>query len=239
MEVLQYRYIQMTGEEMMNKCVDCKVEIFSNHAMCPLCGRHMENVQQCDIQYPKYTQPTERKNFLVKKCFLFLSLSIIILCIFINFFTYKVSPTLWSLIVGSSIAFIWTMIRSLASKRISVGGKILIQFTSTSVLIVVIDVCAGFTQWSTTYVIPFLIITVTLMYTILAVRSKKSFREYFGYLLTIFFISFCPFFIYIFSLSTQAWSSLVAVLYCLVTAIALLIFIDDDLKEELKKRFHV
>jgi hypothetical protein len=137
-----------------------------------------------------------------------------------------------------SLVFSWRVIHIMQTKRANAGRKILSGYLIVSAFLVALDLFSGFLKWSTTYVIPFLTIFVALVFTILAVRGSKYLNEYLGNLLAIFFISLCPIIIYLFSLSTQAWTSMVAILYCLLTVVGLLLFMGKDFREEIKKRFH-
>jgi putative effector of murein hydrolase LrgA (UPF0299 family) len=161
-----------------------------------------------------------------------------VISVFINVFTIAQEPSPWSVVVVLSLVFPWRVISILRTRKANAGRKILNSYVIVSAFLVALDIYNGFVKWSTTYVIPFLTIFVAFVFTILAVRSAKKLSEYLGNMLAVFFISLCPAIIHMFSLSTQAWSSLVALLYCLLTVTGLVIFMGGSFKEEIKKRFH-
>ncbi|MFZ2540038.1 MAG: DUF6320 domain-containing protein [Oscillospiraceae bacterium] len=222
----------------MNKCANCKVNVYPQHSKCPLCGKFLGATEQSETSYPKYNILQSKGELTTKKILLFLTIISCSILIFINIFTWNNSMNFWSIIVSACLVSLWTIVQTLFSKKNSIGTKVLSIYAALSVLLIVIDVCSGFYKWSTTYVVPFMTMTVTIIFTFCALGGKKRFKEYLGYLIAIFFISFCPIITFVFSLSMQGWSSLVAMFYCWLTTVGFLIFSGNNLKREIKKRFH-
>lgn len=234
----------------MNKCNSCKVSVYPQHGVCPLCGKQLEKPIQSETSYPEYAINRNGVGFAgltVKKLLLFSTIIASAVSVFINIFTLdkldninKIDDILklWSVIVCASLISLWLIIRIILEKKVSVGRKIIYDYGVVSAYLIVLDICSGFSKWSTTYVIPFLTVAVAVVFTSIAISNNKNFREYLGVLIAVFFISFCPIIIYVFSLSTQAWTSFVAILYCLLTMTGLIIFSGGSFKHEMKKRFH-
>jgi heme exporter protein D len=220
----------------MNKCNGCNVTVHAQHRHCPLCGVKLGQSGQSITVYPRYDNPTGKAVFTMQKLLIFLAIAASAISGFINIFTQTSFP--WSAFVILSLFSIWLIVGTLRSKDINEGKKILNCYGVVFLLLVAIDAFSGFYKWSTTYVIPFLTIAVALVLTVLAMRSSKHFTQYLGCLIAVFFISLCPTAIYLFSLSTEAWSSLVAMLYCLLTVAGLWIFKGGSFKQEMKKRFY-
>ena len=224
-----------------NKCNSCKVSVYPQHTVCPLCGKKLTPpVQslQSETLYPKYAVSRGYAGFTIEKLLLFATILASAVSIFINIFTLDEKLTLWSVIVSATLVSLWLVIHIILQKRVSVGRKIIYDYGVVSVYLIVLDIYSGFSKWSTTYVIPFLTVAVAVVFTSIAVSNNKNFREYLGVLIAVFFISFCPIIIFVFSLSKQAWTSFVAVLYCLLTMTGLIIFAGENFKQEIKKRFH-
>lgn len=177
-------------------------------------------------------------NFSVTKIFLFLTVSAIIILLTINLLTIQYFTRLWSLIPIASLLYAWITYKRVVLSKTHLGSKILVQFFSISVLLIVIDGCTGFTKWSTTYIIPFLSIALTLLLSIFATR-KSRWQEYMGYLLATFFISLSSFILFLLHLSNVIWTSVTAIVYTLLTVIGLIIFSDRKFKDEMKRRFHL
>ena len=222
----------------MNKCKCCKTDIYSQHDICPLCGKYLGTPAASETSYPEYVTKGNKDTFTIKKLFLFIIIIICTVSVYINVFTLGETLTFWSVIVSVSLISLWMMINLLLDKKLSIGLKIIYNYGIISFYIIFIDVCTGFLKWSTTYVIPFLTIAVTVIFTIMAIIYRESYREYLGLLISIFFISFCPVIIFIFSFSTKAWTGFIAILYCALTIAGLVIFSGRNFRQEIKKRFH-
>jgi hypothetical protein len=214
------------------------VSVHPQHEDCPLCGHRLGAPVSSDTSYPCYGTAEHNAGFTVERFLLFFAIAASAITVFVNVFTYSLARSPWSVVVVLSFIFSWRAVSILRTKRANAGRKILSGYLILSAFLIALDRFSGFLKWSTTYVIPFLTIFVALVFTILAVRGSKYLNEYLGNLLAIFFISLCPILIYLFSLSTQAWASMVAILYCLLTVVGLFLFMGRDFRDELKKRFH-
>lgn len=223
----------------MTRCKHCNVIVDNQHRQCPLCSLALENGGQSITQYPNYQKIYyQMNNFTVTKIFLFLTISAIIILLTINLLTIQQYAYLWSLIPITCLIYVWITVKKVILSKANLGSKILIQFFSISVLLLVIDVYTGFSKWSTTYIIPFLSIAMTLLLSIFAAQ-KSHWQEYMGYLLATFFINLSSFILLLFHLSNEIWTSVTAIVYTLLTVIGLIIFSNRKFKEEMKRRFHL
>ena len=222
----------------MNECKRCKALVYPQHGGCPLCGKPLGEPAQSETSYPKYAGDAAGDGFTVKRLFLFASIVACALSVFINMFTLDAALNFWSVVVVLSLTGVWLIIFSVNQKNAASAMKILRVYGIISVYLVALDIYIGFFKWSVTYVIPFLTIATAMIFTAMAIGNKKNYREYLGYLIAIFFISFIPIVIFVFSIAAQAWTSFTAMLYCLLTIAGLIIFSGGKFKHEIKKRFH-
>jgi hypothetical protein len=213
------------------------VSVYPQHEKCPLCAAPLGGGEGSETRYPAVLP--EGKKHIWAKTFLLLGIVGSILCVFINIFEPEHSKYIWSLIVCAGTAAAWVITASLLSETISPGAKLLNIFFAAVGATLAVDFAAGFTQWSTTYVIPFTAIGLTALLTLLAIRDRKRYQEYRGYLLAMFFISLCPIFVFLLSLSLFAWTACAAALYSVFTAIGFWILAEKGFRTEMKKRFHV
>ena len=222
------------------KCKNCHVNIADGLEKGPLWRKFVGKSAARLLGYPSYKEIEDKvSRHILRKLLLFLSIVGGVVSVFINIFTFSEQPMLWSLIVVVAWFALWLSVVVLSSKQINAAGKAIDMYGIISVLMVVVDSCTGFNKWSTTYVIPFLSIGLTLLITIITITKKSRFIEYFGYLLTTFFVSLTPLILIIFPLSNTIWTSLVSIVYSLLTTVGLIIFSDKDFKAEIKKRFHL
>ncbi len=222
----------------MNRCESCNVNIFESERQCPLCSCVMDKTNPSPVEYPPYHELAKKRSHL-RNIPLFLSVSSALICAFINLFTHQKGDIIWSIIVCAAIMFCYLIYNIIGTPFKRYGAKVLYSYIFLSILVIVIDFTTGMLFWSTDFVFPFLSLAVTLYLTILCVRNKRTFSEYFGYILVIAIISFLPVLLFILGLNNYGWGAFVALLSCIIIAFGLYLFADKNLKNEIKKRFHI
>lgn len=120
-----------------------------------------------------------------------------------------------------------------------IGGKLLIQLICISGLLVLMNTLTGSDKWALNYIIPFLVDATTLLITLIIFRQRISWRSYVGFTLSIILIGFIPVLLYVFSIVTVLWPSIITALYSFLTFMAMLIFSDTIFKSDLIRRFHL
>ncbi|MFI3257574.1 MAG: DUF6320 domain-containing protein [Spirochaetales bacterium] len=222
----------------MNKCNNCNVDVYESEKRCPLCKKPLKNAGGSSaVEYPDYQILVKIKSAR-KNIPTFLTIAIILLCVYINIFSHQGGEIIWSAIVSASVLYFTAMIWVIKSKTKRFGSKLLLSYVFLSLLLFIIDATAGMLFWSTNYVVPFLTVGTTLYLTVLAIRNRQFFSEYFGYILGVTAIGIIPIPLYILGLASQAWGVFVALLTCVIIAAGLYLFADKTLKQECKKRFH-
>ncbi|OBZ13181.1 DUF6320 domain-containing protein [Bacillus sp. FJAT-26390] len=223
----------------MTLCSRCNVLVDDQHDQCPLCSKPLGYKGSSPTGYPSYEHYyQETKVFTVAKLFLFLTIAAIILAITINLLTLHINPYLWSAIVTTGLLYASVAIKHTIMSKAHIGRKVLFNYTALSFFLLVIDIFADFTKWSTNYAIPLFGMGATLVMTLLAIVQKSLWRDDIGYLLAMFFVSLCPALLFVFQLSNVIWPSVAAIVYSLLTIIGMIIFSDRKFKAEIKKRFH-
>ncbi len=221
----------------MNRCSKCNVEVFESEKKCPLCFQNFEKTADTNVQYPEYNDIVTHKSAL-RNVPLFVTVTASLICIYINFFTHEEGDAIWSIVVSASLIFstaVFSVVKS-TSKRF--GAKIFENLILVSVFIFIIDLSFGMSFWSTNYVFPYLIIGTSLYLMFLAIRSKRLFSEYFGYIISVTILGITPIPIYLFGFSNLPWGMFVSVISSAIIALGLYFFADKTFKEEIKKRFH-
>ncbi len=186
--------------------------------------------------YPTY-ENLVRKNRAIKNLPLFITLSGSFICIFINFFTHKPGDVLWSLIVTASTAF-GSIIYYVVTEYMRHGERILYSYASLSLLVIIINFLTDNHFWSTDYVFPFLTLATVLYLTVLAIRSKRMFSEYFGFILTVTLIGLSSVIFFFLGFNNSGWGGFISSLVSVILSLGLYLFAERNLKEEIKKRFH-
>lgn len=232
----RFQFTLICGVKKMNKCEKCGVNVYESEKRCPLCHSEMLNVNETNVQYPKYKDIIKEKSPL-KSIPLFVSTAIIIISIYINIFTYGSGEVFWAFIVSASVLYLFAMFKLTRSTK-KHGAKALLSYIFISLFLTVIDFTAGMLLWSVNYVLPFLTLAITVYLTALAVRSKTVFSEYFGYILVVIAIDIATTILDLLILKNPSWGTFMTVVSCLIIALVLYLFADKSLKNEVRKRFH-
>ncbi len=226
----------MIGVKDVKKCDNCNVNVFESESSCPLCHKKLGLPESTIVEYPKYYNILKEKSPL-RNLPLFISLLIILVCVFINLFTYSDGETIWSIIVSVSSVYSFVMYYVI-TKNMRLGRKIIYSYIATSVLSITIDFTSGMHFWATDYVFPFLTVATVLYLCALALRNKRMFSEYFGFIMTVTLVSFSSIIINFLGLNNTRWGPFVSILTSVIVALGLYLIADKKLKDEMKKRFH-
>ncbi len=221
----------------MNRCPNCDINVFESEKKCPLCKYEFQNIKSTNVQFPEYEHIIKNRTSL-KNVPVFIAFVVIVICCYINIFTHNSGDALWSLIVAVCCLLATALFRITHTKSLRYGSKIVLNYFTISVFLFLIDMLTTANFWSTNFAIPLFTMCTTLALTVLTVKSRQKYSEYFGNLLTICLLSFAPVIIYLLGFSNIAWGFLASGIFSCIIAFGLYMFSDKTLKQELKKRFH-
>ena len=225
----------------MKCCNKCKVNVNSSSNHCPLCFSDLKVVGESRYleMYPNLDNLSKQKskNSFLIRCFLFLSVAAIIICVVINIFRWQ--GLLWSLIVTLGIFIIWEVIGFLTLSKKNFGFRILFNMIIWQVVLITIDIVTGWHQWSINLVTPIIIIASTLTITIILFKERHKWREYMIYQFFITINGLIPLILYACGVAQIYWLVTASLLYSLITMTGMWTFADKQLLNELKKRFHI
>ncbi len=221
----------------MNQCTNCNVWI--EDGTCPLCLQYMpeEMLDRKVNRYPIY-QPTNQRvrNAFFLRLMIFISVVILSASLLINIF---LTPQFfWVYYVAAAIFYLLVAINHTIISSAHMGAKIVYQVISLTGLVIVIDILSGFWRWSVNFIVPFLIITATLVTTIIIVKKRMHWNEYVGFILTLILLGFLPIGIFFTGVSTIFWPSIITSVYASLTFLGFWLFSYKIFKEELIRRFH-
>lgn len=229
-------FIQTIGVILMKKCKQCNINVYDNETHCPLCYSFLGNSIETSVEYPKYEDILKEKTVL-KNLPLFITLFVNVICLFINIFTHNIGDIIWSIIVVASTSYCLSLYYIIRN-HMRHGQKILYSYLSLSLLLIVIDITSGCLFWSTDYVFPFLTITAVFYLTVLAVRNKRTFSEYFGFILAVTVIGFFSILMHLLGFTNSSWGAFVSSLVTVLLTLGLYLFCGKNLRNEINKRFH-
>lgn len=220
----------------MNKCKHCNLSIYDSEVVCPLCHTAMDTTAHTVVEYPKYEDLITAK-FILRHMLWFIAMATLLVCVYIRIFTQE-AKIFWPVIIGATMLYCLAMLWVIRTKKKPYGAKIMYSYIFLSAFAITIDFITDFFLGSTDFIFPFLTLAAIIYLTVLAVRSKRLFSEYFGYMLAVLAIGLLSIPIYLLGLNEYEWGAFIALASSALIAIGLYLFADKNLKEEVKKRFH-
>lgn len=251
----RHRYSGVVTERRW--CANCGVWIEAGQARCPLCRSHgtarrtqETSAQSAETQvsavtrvansYPDYAHTRhDARTVTPLRLLIFSSICVGAITLTVNLLTWQARGYLWSAFPILGLAAAWSFFAILHSRHLNLAARLLLLFISVSSIVVAVDAWSGFHRWSTTFVVPFLSIALVAVMTILAAAPRNSYSEYMGYLLATFIIAAATLLLSAFSLSTQLWPSVAALVYSLLTVVGLWMFSGQRFGAEMRRRFHL
>jgi hypothetical protein len=182
-------------EFIMSRCNRCKIEIYDDTLICPLCNSvvsadggpagevshgnpDMDETDEYDshsVMYPDITPAMRRMKFIVKLV-VFMSVLVEGILIVINYNTG--SSVKWSAVCGAGLAYIcFTLIYSFMYNR-GHRRKIMFQAVGVMVLSIAIDWVLGFQGWSLSFAIPCTLLAVDIAVLVMMLVNHDSFQLY-------------------------------------------------------------
>ena len=178
-----------------------------------------------------------RKNDLIVKIFIFISIFIGIILVIINTLT---TPNIhWAGFCNAGIIYVWITVLYSINKNINIAGHVLVQAIAISILTIYIDYKTGFKAWSINIAVPIVIIIANITMLILTIISYKKYIKYAIYQLVIIAISFLPILFVYENLVQDKVLSIVASGISVLNFVLTLALCSKDIKEAIIRKFHV
>ena len=221
----------------MSRCQKCNVIILDHTDRCPLCKHVLEeNGTTTEDMYPNAIAVTKRFRIL-ENLFLFLSILIECLLVFIN---YNADPQVpWSIVVG--LVFIYANI----VLRLAIVGKSGYMFKTISLIILAvammlgIDYVTGYRGWSLDFVVPSAILVVDLVIFLLILINRRNWQSYMMTEILTILLSLIPVILRLTGMIHFKYLVWIAFGTSAFLFLGTLILGDQRARTELKRRFHV
>lgn len=157
----------------------------------------------------------------------------------INYMTYRLHETWWSLFTIGAIAYVAMILRYSIMRKASLAGNLVRHSLGIQLLLVILDWYNGFGGWSVNYVIPSLILFDVTAIVFLILVNRMNWQSYFMYQLAVTVFSFIPLLLWLLGLVTKPFMSIVAMIFSVAVLAVTLLLGDRSVKAELKRRFHL
>jgi len=185
--------------------------------------------------YPKMINA--KKGEKVIKLMLVISLTISLILYIIN---KIVTPDMhWAALTIACIIYIWVTVLYAINKNVNIAAHVLLQTIAISILLVYIDYILGFEKWSLNIAIPIIIMASNIIMLLLTIISRKKYIRYVIYQLMLCLISFTPAILISERLVEDRTLGFIAVGISIINFLLCVILCKTDIKEELKRKFHL
>lgn len=218
------------------KCENCNITVNSLSDNCPICRKHMPEINnKRDAPYPYNENTINRIKNKKLKLLLFISIVITIIIFTVNLLTPH--RFIWGFIPVSAVWLAVLVIGIPITRRRITPSMIIQDNIAISIFLIIVDATLGQNGWAMSYVVPFVLSGSALTVTIIVMGTKMTWKEFYLFQMAIVIICFIPIVARAF-LKFTFWPSIISAIYAVITLLAMIIFGDKKLKYEIKKRFH-
>lgn len=222
------------------KCEKCNVTINTKTSECPLCKHKLVgSIDNLDLTFPSIKKYSRIKK-IFQKIFVALMFSVMVISALINYVTFEIYKSYWSVIVVFSCIVMLVIYKITKRKWYEFAKTIFGSVVLTGCLLIVIDCFSieGITKptWSINYTLPILLASGLITSFSFLVINKQYFSQFIFYTIIFIILNLLMFINY--KYTTVLWPILVCVCSAVIVLITLLVVLNDRLKDEFKRRFH-
>lgn len=219
-------------------CRECKVKIRGNTPICPLCHENLSPHETEEI-FPIANKPIKNGKNLFTKIYLFISLNLFIIFIFVNHFWIK--NNMYILLAAAVLFYIYVLVRKTIMTGRNVGKKVLMQSIVIALLCLIIQWTFKTEEWCVTFAFPLINVIASIVLGVFTLVSVNSRREHLLYFLAIAVFGLLPLIIYYIKREDieYVWPIIVSTMTSVAAITSLIIFAFKDLLIEIKKKFHI
>lgn len=185
--------------------------------------------------YPKKINASNGE--IITKIMFAISIIVAIVLTVINKLTTPNIP--WAALANSGIIYIWIITLYSIHRNINIAGHVVVQTIAVSLLTVFIDYKLGFRGWSLSLAIPIILIIANLAMLILTIVSHKKYLRYAIYQLFILIFSILPAILIGERIVKEPIMGIIATGISILNLFITVILSAKDLKEAIKRKFHM
>lgn len=220
----------------MNRCHEC--EIITDEQTCPLCHKVLSEIEQAKDKraYPVYDQQEYKTRAWISRLAIIGGVLATLICFVVNLLVMP--HFLWVFYVAVAIFYLLVSLNHTILSASHLGGKIIAQVISLTVLLLVIDGMSGSLHWAVNYVVPFVIIAGIMLISIIMLKVRMNWTGYISFLLMMIGFGFLPLILYLSGVADVLWPSVSAGSLGVATFIAMLLVANQSVMTQLGRRFH-
>lgn len=221
----------------MRYCNKCKVTISNDFPNCPLCKQKtIKRGNSFEQDFPMEMKKGSTYLNNVNKLFIFIFVFLLGLNVLINIlFHFKL---IWAPYFIVLLFYAHILVRVGIKAYRNIGTVIMSSVFMLSIASFILDKFLGFYRWSVNYVIPFLILAGILALIILIIIKPIYFVNYIFYILIVAFFGIALIAFLLLNIVTVRIPCLITVFASFMAIVAMFMFGDKSVKNELTRRFH-
>ena len=178
-----------------------------------------------------------KTNKLIIKILMCASLYIAFLLLLINFLVNE--RLSWSLICIVGIVYVWITTLYSIYKKVNIAAHVMLQTICVSALTIAIDYIIGFRGWSLEIAVPIIITIANITLFVLTIVNRKRYIKYVIYELIIFIVSLIPMILFFVGIIKSFLLVTISTSIAVVNFLLTIILCGKDVKDEIKRRFHI
>lgn len=223
----------------MKYCEKCKVLVPSGRERCPLCQGFLSDgkTQGHDDEIFPYIPTVYHQHNLLIRVSLFLSITLCVVCFALNLLVWN--SNWWSMFVLAAEAASWATIMQAIRKRSTFCKHVLYQMVTIAIVVVLFDLMTGFHRWSFDYVIPALAAFTMTVVASIAVVGHRLIGNYIIYMVVSAVFGIVPLLFLLVGWTQVLWPTVLTASASVIYLAALILFVGNDTRIELKKRLHM
>lgn len=223
------------------KCEKCNVYVKTLTDECPLCKHKLDKNETENLQL---TFPSIKKYSRIKKIFqkIFVALmfSLMIICGLVNYATFEMYKSYWSVIAIFSCLLLLIIYKVTKRKWYEFAKTIFSSTLLVSCLLIIIDLFSieGISKptWSIDYTLPLILVSGLIASFSFLVINKHYFSQFIFYTIILIVLNLAMFFNI--NNTDVIWPILVCVCSAIIALVTLLVVLREKLKDEFERRFH-
>jgi len=221
----------------MTKCDFCGILIRGDAEYCPLCHEKIVKGTDFPLYPPNTVNNKSRTGF--NRIFWFLYVLALAVCFVVN--RLATSGPEWWLLAGAFMLYVPLLIRNTIMSKIDTARKIFNQIVYVALILILVRLVLGSesTGWILDYVLPILLGASSLFYGCMVAFGVKKFHTYIIYELGIIVFGAIPILLYLFKVITELIPSLVSAMASFAVLLSNVFFVSKEMREEIKKKFHM
>lgn len=219
----------------MKYCNNCKVNVVGNRKYCPLCQEAIKG-DPTDEVFPTILF-VYREHGLFFKIMLLASIVIATVSVAMNILIPQRGA--WSLFVLGGLGSVWASLITAINKRNNIPKNLVYQVMIISVITILWDLITGWRGWSITYVIPLVCVFAIISMAIISKVRNLHVEDYILYIIIDGLFGIIPVIFILMGLVKSLFPSLLCIVTSIISLSTILIFEEQKLRAEIKRRLHM